>query len=85
MTRDDVLNAVSSALGARATAVVGFWNVLVETTPPREVVFTADWVTRCVEGADESAVVKLEERLRNASDEDWLMDPRSGLLIYIVR
>jgi len=84
MTRDDVLLAVSNALGARAEAVVGFWNVHVHTCPPREVVFTADWVLRHV-GDEPGSREDLEQMLRNARDDEWLSDPKSGYLIYLVR
>lgn len=84
MTRDEVLLAVSNAFGARTTAVVSYWNVRVESNPPREVVFTADWVQRHVDDKP-GAVTELEQKLRNVADEEWLTDTRSGSLIYLVR
>lgn len=84
MTRDDVLVAVNKAFGVRAEAVIGFWNVRIDTTPPREVVFTADWVERHVNDSPESTVA-LEQMLRNLSDEYWLIDQKTGNLIYLVR
>lgn len=86
MTRDEVLGAVSKAFGARAEAVVNYWNVRVETDPPCEVVFSADWVQMHA-GAVKSVLkpADLENRLRRLGDDDWHLDKKTGSRFCLIR
>ncbi|MDD5581468.1 MAG: hypothetical protein PHY16_19655 [Methylobacter sp.] len=50
MTRDECLLAISNAFsGTCVWAVVGFWNVFVETTPKRELVLSNWFVSQNIE------------------------------------
>ena len=86
MTRNDVLGAVSKAFGARTEAVDGFWNVRVLADPPREVVFTTDWVQMHVGSADSILTPDdLEKRLRELDDGDWHQDKKLGYQFCLIR
>lgn len=84
MTRDDVLMAVNAAFDARCEASIGFWNVRVETTPKREIVFSADWVVLHVNDSSDQ-IENLVERLKNIRADQWHEDKTSGTLTYVVR
>lgn len=86
MKRDDVLVAVNKVFGAYAWAFVGSWYVRVETDPPREIFFSADWVRAHVD-SDVSTLSPedLEESLRALSDSDWHLDRRTGHQFCLIR
>jgi hypothetical protein len=51
MTRDECLLAISAVFSnVRTEAIVGYWNVRVDTVPPRELVLTNPFVERNIIG-----------------------------------
>lgn len=86
MTKEGVLHVINKVFGAEAWASVGFWNVLIETQPRREIVFTADWVHMHID-SDTSTLSPndLEVRLRMLSDDDWHLDKKTGGQFCLIR
>lgn len=80
MTRDECLIAVSNAFnGARAEAVVGFWNVRVSTTPAREVIITSRFLAENVFGGGMTPA-ELTSHIKAIPDTKWATQP-DGLMI----
>ena len=47
MTRDDCLSAISNAFGgAKTWASTGYWDIKIESTPPRTIVLTNHFVEK---------------------------------------
>jgi hypothetical protein len=71
MKKDECLSAISKAFGgARAEAVVGYWNVRVHTTPPREVVLSNPFVFRNIE-RNGMTTDALCEHIKSIPDSRW--------------
>lgn len=80
MTKDECLMAVSDAFdGARAEAVVGFWNVRVSTTPAREVIFTSRFLNENVLGG-RMTPAELTDYIKAIPDTRWATQP-DGLMM----
>jgi hypothetical protein len=80
MTRDDCLRAISNAFdGARAEAVVGFWNVRLSTSPAREVVITPHFLEKNVVGSGMTPD-ELTSHIKAIPDASWAKQP-DGLMI----
>lgn len=80
MTRDECLCAISNAFGgARVWAVVGFWNVIIETTPKRQIVLT-EWFVKQNINKDGLLPEEFTEILKSTKDDEWHRDKDGNLL-----
>lgn len=81
MTRDECLLAISNAFdGSQVWAVVGFWNIHIETEPKRELVLSNWFVSQNI---DKDGVVpeELTEIIKGIRDEDWFVGKNGTLLM----
>lgn len=86
MTREDVMLAVNKVFGVNAWAVVGFWNVHIDTTPKREIIFTADWVRTHIDSETSTLTPdELEEQLQMLSGDDWHDNKETGTQFCVIR
>ncbi len=80
MTREECLIAVSNAFsGASVWAVVGFWNVCIETTPKRELVLSNWFISQNIEKNGLSPE-EFTEILQSIKDDEWSKDKNGNLL-----
>lgn len=83
MTRDECLGAVSSAFGGvRAWAGIGFWNIHLDSTPPREVVLMSRFVEANVSGSGMTPDA-LTSHLKGISAAEWATTAQGGLLLVL--
>lgn len=78
MTRDETLAVASLVFGVKVWAVVGYWDIKVETVPARTLIFTNDWVERNIESGY-LQTDNFEQMLRGIQDSKWLKDSNGEL------
>lgn len=80
MTRDECLGAISTAFGGvYVWAFVGFWNVIIETSPKRELVLT-NWFVHQNIDKDGLRPEEFVEILRSIKENDWFKAEDGSLL-----
>lgn len=72
MTRNEILLAINKAFGANAWAVVGYWNIQIETVPARQLILGDVWVKKLSDG--EMTADEFERALRGLQGSHWMMD-----------
>lgn len=80
MTRDALMVAVNQVFGVRVWAIDRFWNVQVESDPPREILFSGRFVQAHVENKGMSPRT-LERLLRETPANKWIKDGRALRLL----
>ncbi len=72
MTRDECLGAISAAFDdVQVWAVVGFWNVNIETSPKRELSLTQLFVDQNID-KDGLLPEEFTEAIKSINENDWL-------------
>lgn len=80
MTRDECLGAISTAYGGvQVWAVVGFWNVIIETSPKRELILS-NWFVHQHIDKDGLLPEEFIENLRATKEKDWFKAEDGSLL-----
>lgn len=83
MTKDDCLGAISGAYGGVPTWVSpGYWNIHVESKPPREIVLTSRFVEANVTGSGMTPD-QLTGHLKKIPDTQWGTTPQGGLFLVL--
>ena len=82
MTRDECLAAISNVCGAKVWAVVGYWNVQIETQPPRTIVLSQRFVEANINGNGMSQG-DFEEHLKAIPDSRWATEANGNLLLLL--
>lgn len=82
MTRDECMNAINRVYGARAWAVVGYWNIQVETQPPRTIVLSQRFVATNIDGNGMSPE-DLEAHFKAIPDSQWATESNGSLLLSL--
>lgn len=73
MTREECLMAISEAFnGVQVWAVVGFWNVHIETEPKKEIILSNWFVSQNID-KDGILPEELTEIIRGIREEDWFV------------
>lgn len=80
MTRDDFLCAINEVFGVAVWAATGYWNVQIEGTPPREIVFSSTFVSANV-GTEGISPKELRDMLRAVPESKWNETPNGGLVL----
>ncbi|HDR9179359.1 hypothetical protein VI03_25730 [Burkholderia vietnamiensis] len=70
MTRDEILRTVNRAFGADAWAIVGYWNITIETVPRRQLILTDTWVHKLTSGEMDPS--EFEHMLLGLQDGHWM-------------
>lgn len=89
MTRDECMKIVSAAFnGVQVWAVVGFWDIKIETTPKRTLILSAGWVEKNIQPVGEPVMGitpnELQEKLETMTDNQWGREA-DGSLIAMLR
>ncbi len=82
MTKDDFFVAINAVYGVRVWAVVDYWNVQIESTPPREIVFSTEFINANV-GVEGMSPAELKEMLLGIPESKWSKAPNGGLTLYV--
>lgn len=83
MTKDECLGAVSCAFGGvTAWAVTGFWNIHLDSKPPREIVLMSRFVEANVTGSGMSPDT-LTNHLKRIPESEWGTTAQGGLFLVL--
>jgi phosphodiesterase/alkaline phosphatase D-like protein len=83
MTRDDCLNAIAAALNVRqVSASSASWQVIAESTPVREVILMASFVTENIDG-NKMTPEALCDYIKNISSNQWQQNENGSLTLVL--
>lgn len=82
MTSDEILQVVTKVFGgARVSAVVGYWNLSIETVPTRELILGERWVQKLTNG--QMTANEFENVLLGLQDGQWLQGANGTLTCFL--
>lgn len=71
MRRDECLTAISEAFdGVKVEAVVGYWNVRINSDPPRQLVLMGSFVAKHIK-AEGMTQAELRDQIKSIPDSMW--------------
>lgn len=74
--------AINRVYGAKAWAVLGYWNIQIETQPPRTIVLSQRFVAANIERNGMSPE-DLEAHLKGIPDSRWAIESNGSLLLLL--
>lgn len=81
MKRDECLAAISEAFnGVKVEAVVGYWNVRIDSDPPRELLLMESFVAKHIKGNGMTRG-ELRDLIKTIPDSQWTKRS-DGLLMF---
>lgn len=82
MTRNECMAAINSIYGAKAWAVVGYWNIYVDTHPPRTIVLSQRFVATNI---DRNGISQdcFEKHVKAIPDSQWATESSGSLLLHL--
>ena len=74
--------AINNVYGAQAWAVVGYWNIQIETQPPRTIVLSQRFVEANVDGKGMSQS-DFENHLKAIPESQWATENNGSLFLLV--
>lgn len=81
MTRDDCFSTISTVYGARAWAGIGYWDIKVDSVPPRTLILASQFVEESILGGGMTKA-EFEEWLLAIPENQWAQE-EEGLVLLI--
>lgn len=81
MTKDELQVLLSDVYGANVWSSSGYWNIHIETMPPREIIFTEYFVNKYI-GQPGERLDQLREMLAPVTGDRNVQDTISKQLLF---